>query len=203
MTTVTYYLMTHLSAVQALNGVGLHQSASAPPVSWRVHSPQHSNCSQTTTWTKCWKISNLVPVYKKDGKCEAKGKQAKGVQLSGECRGLESTEHLERHHLLCTRQFGFREGRSASGMHLLPATELSAALYQGKAPAVKAPLTRCVMKPWSPSSAQTRGTPPTPQGLSKIKTPRGDCQWSGVRRVHQSRCASGKLPRPSALEHPH
>ncbi|KAG0723769.1 putative RNA-directed DNA polymerase from transposon BS [Chionoecetes opilio] len=48
------------------------------------------------------------------------------------------TEHLERHHLLCTRQFGFRQGRSAADLHLLLASDLSAALDQGKATAVVA-----------------------------------------------------------------
>ena len=46
------------------------------------------------------------------------------------------TEHLEVHHLLCTRQFGFRQGRSAADLHLLLSSELSAALDQGKKTAV-------------------------------------------------------------------
>ena len=48
------------------------------------------------------------------------------------------TEHLEKHHLLCTRQFGFRQERSAADLHLLLSSELSAALDQGKSSAVVA-----------------------------------------------------------------
>ena len=46
------------------------------------------------------------------------------------------TVHLEKHHLLCTRQFGFRPGRSAADLHLLLTSEWSAALDAGKATAV-------------------------------------------------------------------
>lgn len=48
------------------------------------------------------------------------------------------TEHLEKHHLLCGRQFGFRPGRSAADLHLLLTSEWSAALDAGKATAVVA-----------------------------------------------------------------
>ncbi|XP_045133977.1 uncharacterized protein LOC123517690 [Portunus trituberculatus] len=48
------------------------------------------------------------------------------------------TEHLEKHHLLCSRQFGFRPGRSAADLHLLLTSEWSAALDAGKATAVVA-----------------------------------------------------------------
>ena len=48
------------------------------------------------------------------------------------------TEHLQRHHLLCTRQFGFQQVRSAPDLHLLLNLELSATLDQGKATAVVA-----------------------------------------------------------------
>ena len=41
------------------------------------------------------------------------------------------TQHLEKHHLLCTRQYGFRKGRSAGDLHLLLSSELGAALDRG------------------------------------------------------------------------
>ena len=47
-------------------------------------------------------------------------------------------EHLERHHLLCTRQFGFQQRRSAADLYLLLATELSVALDKGKSTTVVA-----------------------------------------------------------------
>ncbi|MPC28823.1 putative RNA-directed DNA polymerase from transposon BS [Portunus trituberculatus] len=40
------------------------------------------------------------------------------------------TNHLDRHHFLSTRKFGFRQGRSAADLHLLLASILSAALDQ-------------------------------------------------------------------------
>ncbi|XP_045117635.1 uncharacterized protein LOC123508165 [Portunus trituberculatus] len=48
------------------------------------------------------------------------------------------TQHLERHHLLSNRQFGFRQGRSAADLHLLLSTKWSEALDRGKATAVVA-----------------------------------------------------------------
>lgn len=39
-------------------------------------------------------------------------------------------EHLERHHLLRTRQLGFRKGRSAADLYLLLTMELRASLDQ-------------------------------------------------------------------------
>ena len=102
-----------------------------------------NHCFQTSTWPKAWKISHVVPVHKKGAKCEPKNYRPVSL-LSVLSKVLETivasrvTEHLERHHLLCTRQFGFRKGRSAADLHLLLTTELSAALDQGEATAVVA-----------------------------------------------------------------
>ena len=58
--------------------------------------------------------------------------------LSGHDKILETvvvtrvTDHLERHHFLCSRQFGFRQKRSAADLQLLLASGLSAALDQSK-----------------------------------------------------------------------
>lgn len=41
-------------------------------------------------------------------------------------------EHLERHHLLCIRQSGFRLRRSAADLYLLLSLKLSAALDRGE-----------------------------------------------------------------------
>ena len=102
-----------------------------------------NHCLQTSTWPKNWKTSNVVPVHKKGGKSEAKNYRPVSL-LPVLSKVLETvvasrvTEHLERHHLLCTRQYGFRQGRSAADLHLLLASELCAALDQGKATAVVA-----------------------------------------------------------------
>jgi len=102
-----------------------------------------NHCLQTSTWPKAWKTSNVVPVHKKGGKSEVKNYRPVSL-LSVLSKALETvvvsrvTDHLERHHLLCTRQFGFRQGRSAADLHLLLSSELSAALDQGKTTAVVA-----------------------------------------------------------------
>ncbi len=46
---------------------------------------------------------------------------------------MRMTEHLEHHHLLCTRQYGFRQGRWAADLHLLLTAKWSAALDKGRA----------------------------------------------------------------------
>ena len=100
-----------------------------------------NHCFRTSTWPKAWKISNVVPVHKKGGKSEVKNYCPVSL-LSVLSKVAETivasrvTEHLEVHHLLCTRQFGFRQGRSAADLHLLLSSELSAALDQGKKTAV-------------------------------------------------------------------
>ena len=40
------------------------------------------------------------------------------------------TQHLEKHHLLSTKQFGFRQGRWAADLRLPLSTEWSAALHR-------------------------------------------------------------------------
>ena len=60
-----------------------------------------------------------MPVHKKSEKTVAKNYRPVSL-LPVLSKVLESivastvTEHLEKHHLLCARQFGFRPGRSAS-----------------------------------------------------------------------------------------
>ena len=100
-------------------------------------------CLRTSTWPTAWKTSNVVPVHKKGGKCELKNYRPVSL-LPVLSKVLESivvkriTNHLDRHHFLCTRQFGFRQGRSAADLHLLLSSSLSAALDQGRATAVVA-----------------------------------------------------------------
>ena len=102
-----------------------------------------NHCLQISTWPKAWKTSNVVPVHKKGGKSEVKNYRPVSLLpvLSKVVETIVAsrvTEHLEKHHLLCTRQFGFRQGRSAADLHLLLTSELSAALDQGKKNAVVA-----------------------------------------------------------------
>ena len=102
-----------------------------------------SHCLQTGTWPTAWKTSNVVPVHKKGGKNVVKNYRPVSL-LPVLSKVLESivtsriTEHTNKHHLLCVRQFGFRQGRSAADLHLLLTTQLSAALDQSKTTAVVA-----------------------------------------------------------------
>ena len=79
----------------------------------------------------------MVPVHKKNDKTVAKNYRPVSM-LPVLSKVLESivasrvTVHLEKHHLLCTRQFGFRPGRSAADLHLLLTSEWNAALDAGK-----------------------------------------------------------------------
>ena len=100
-------------------------------------------CFQTSTWPQAWKTSNVVPVHKKGGKGEAKNYHPASLlpvlSKAMECVVVSRvTQHLNKHHFLCTRQFGFRQGRSAADLHLLLASRLSAALDQERATAVVA-----------------------------------------------------------------
>ena len=85
----------------------------------------------------------MVPVHKKGGKSVVKNYRPVSL-LSVLSKVLETvvssriTDHLERHHLLCTRQFGLRHGWSPADQHLLLSSKLSAALGQGKMTAIVA-----------------------------------------------------------------
>lgn len=102
-----------------------------------------NECLRTSRWPSAWKMSRVVPVHKKDDKTSAKNYRPVSL-LPVLSKVLESivaarvTEHLEKHHLLCTRQYGFRAGRSAADLHLLLTSEWSAALDAGKTTAVVA-----------------------------------------------------------------
>ena len=96
-----------------------------------------NHCFRTSTWPKTWKTSNVVPVHKKGGKSEVKNYRPVSL-LPALSKVVETivasriTDHLDRHHLLCNRQFGLRKERSAADLHLLLSSELSAALDRGK-----------------------------------------------------------------------
>ena len=102
-----------------------------------------NQCLRTSRWPSTWKVASVVPVHKKNEKTVAKNYRPVSL-LPVLSKVLESivasrvTEHLEKHHLLCARQFGFRPGRSAADLHLLLTSEWSAALDAGKATAVVA-----------------------------------------------------------------
>lgn len=98
---------------------------------------------RTSRWPSEWKLSSVVPVHKKSDRSAVKNYRPVSL-LPVLSKVLETivaarvTEHLERHHILSARQFGFRAGRSAADLHLLLTTEWSAALDQERATAVVA-----------------------------------------------------------------
>ena len=102
-----------------------------------------NECLRASKWPSAWKMSSVVPVHKKDDKTSAKNYRPVSL-LPVLSKVLESivaarvTEHLDKHRLLCTRQYGFRPGRSAADLHLLLTSEWSAALDAEKATAVVA-----------------------------------------------------------------
>ncbi|XP_045115988.1 uncharacterized protein LOC123507079 [Portunus trituberculatus] len=102
-----------------------------------------NHCLATSTWPEMWKGSSVVPLHKKNSKAEAKNYRPVSL-LPVLSKVLETivasrvTQHLERHHLLSNRQFGFRQGRSVADLHLLLSTKWSEALDRGKATAVVA-----------------------------------------------------------------
>ncbi|XP_045109715.1 uncharacterized protein LOC123503780 [Portunus trituberculatus] len=102
-----------------------------------------NQCLRTSRWPSVWKVASVVPVHKKNERTVAKNYRPVSL-LPVLSKVLESivasrvTDHLEKHHLLCSRQFGFRPGSSAADLHLLLISEWSAALDAGKATAVVA-----------------------------------------------------------------
>ena len=73
---------------------------------------------------KCGKLDMWCPCIKKVGKNFVKNHHSVSL-LPALCKILERvvvarvTYYLERHHFLYSRQFGFRQGRSAADLHLL------------------------------------------------------------------------------------
>lgn len=103
----------------------------------------YNMCLQTCKWPESWKVSHIVPIHKKNNKSDAKNYRPISL-LSVLSKVLESiisnrlTAHLDKHYLLCTRQFAFRKGHSASDLHTLLTNKWSSALDQGRATAVVA-----------------------------------------------------------------
>ena len=102
-----------------------------------------NNSLRSSTWPELWKVSSVVLLHKKSSKTEEKNYRPVSL-LPVLSKVLETivasrlTQHLERHHLLSTRQFGFRQGRSAADLHLQLSSEWGAALDRGKAALVVA-----------------------------------------------------------------
>uniref|UniRef100_A0A0N7Z9V4 Reverse transcriptase domain-containing protein n=1 Tax=Scylla olivacea TaxID=85551 RepID=A0A0N7Z9V4_SCYOL len=76
-------------------------------------------------------------MYKRNAKTEAKNYSPVSL-LPTLSKVLESVVHLKHHHLLNTKRYSLRQGRSAGDLHLLLTSEWITALDQRKATAVVA-----------------------------------------------------------------
>ena len=102
-----------------------------------------NNSFRSSTWPAMWKVSSVVPIHKKNEKNNAKNYRPVSLlpvlsKVAETIVASRISQHLERHHLLSSRQYGFRQGRSAADLHLQLTTEWSAALDRGKASVVVA-----------------------------------------------------------------
>ena len=94
-------------------------------------------CLHTSTWPTAWKEARVTPVHKKRDKSDP-GNYRPISLLSTLSKILERiiaeqlTCHLEEHHLLSPRQYGFRKGRSASDLLLLLSQTWQDALDSGR-----------------------------------------------------------------------
>ena len=96
-----------------------------------------NNCIRAKRWPRLWKISQVVPVHKKGDKSDIKNYRPVSL-LSVLSKILEKLiasriqSHIEKHHLLSERQFGFRKHHSTADLHLLMSSEWEEALDKGK-----------------------------------------------------------------------
>ena len=94
-------------------------------------------CLSTSTWPAAWKEARVTPVHKKKEKTDPSNYRPISL-LSVVSKLLERvvaeqlTAHLEEHHLLSPRQYGFRKGRSAQDLLLLLAKTWHDALDSGR-----------------------------------------------------------------------
>ena len=94
-------------------------------------------CLNLSTWPAAWKEARVTPVHKKKDKADPANYRPISL-LSTVSKILEKviaehlTRHLEEHHLLSPRQYGFRKERSASDLLLLHAKTWHDALDTGR-----------------------------------------------------------------------
>ena len=94
-------------------------------------------CLDSGTWPSLWKAARVTPVHKKREKSDPANYRPISL-LSVASKILERiiaeqlTHHLEEYHLISQRQYGFRQGRSASDLLLLLTEAWHAALDSGR-----------------------------------------------------------------------
>lgn len=89
-----------------------------------VYATLFNSCLQQHYWPKLWKIARVVPVHKKGGKNSVKNYRPVSLlpipsKVFEDFLVTSIKGHLEQHHLLSPKQFGFLEGKSASDLLLL------------------------------------------------------------------------------------
>ncbi|XP_063847846.1 uncharacterized protein LOC135092954 [Scylla paramamosain] len=91
-----------------------------------------NHCLQSRKWPKAWKISKVVPIHEKNSKSEVKNYRSVSLlpvlsKVLESIMAMRMMEHLERHHLLCTRQC---RGASTPALHRLSEGETSESCAQ-------------------------------------------------------------------------
>ena len=94
-------------------------------------------CIQTQTWPDIWKTARVTPVHKKKEKGNPKNYRPVSLlsvvsKIFEKIIAKQLTEHLDQHHLLSNRQFGFRKNRSTADLLTLLAKEWNDTLDAGK-----------------------------------------------------------------------
>lgn len=95
-----------------------------------------NNILSTSKWPTLWKKARVVAIYKKKGKQDPKNYRPVSL-LSTVGKILESlittklTAFLDAHHLLNSKQFGFRQGRSAADLLLANSASWNHSLDRG------------------------------------------------------------------------
>ena len=94
------------------------------------------SCITNKQWPKLWKLSYIVPVYKKGANTEIKNYRPVALLsvISKVCEKIlyeQLHQHLADNKIIRERQYGSRKGRSAADLHLLLTSRWSAALDKG------------------------------------------------------------------------
>ena len=94
-------------------------------------------CVRTQTWPTLWKTARVTPVHKKNEKCNPKNYRPVSLlsvisKIFEKIIAKQLTEHLDQHHLLSNRQFGFRKNRSTADLLTLLSKEWNDTLDAGR-----------------------------------------------------------------------
>ncbi len=89
-----------------------------------VYATLFNSCMQQGYWPQAWKCASVVPVHKRGSKNAANNYRPISLlsipsKIFKEFISTSINEHLEKHHLLSSKQFGFLAGKSSLDLLLL------------------------------------------------------------------------------------